>query len=182
MERTNLIFVRIYTQATEVHWKKTDVLSCGRPLKFWLLLVIIILPQDVDREIKKTLFQLQGLGSKQLLRIENREVRRREFIIKSKNLSLPRSRFQGITFRFYPENAGVKLYPLKKSLRGRLKKAAKSLTFLSKHVPGTQPLPFASVFFAIPWWYLNILSLALSCNRDLWFLVDRPIYYSVQEK
>ena len=181
MKRTNLIVVRIYTQATEVHWKKTDVLSCGRPLKSWLLLVIIILPQDVDREIQKNLFRLQGLVSKQLLRTENREVRRREFIIKSKNLSLPRSRFQGITFRFYPQNAGVKLHPLKKSLRGRLKKAAKSLTFLSKHVPGKQPLPFASVFFATRWWYLNILSLALSCNKDLWFLVDRPIYYSVRE-
>ena len=130
MKRTNLIVVRIYTQATEVHWKKTDVLSCGRPLKFWLLLVIIILPQDVDREIKKTLFRLQGLGSKQLLRTENQEVRRREFIIKSKNLSLPRSRFQGITFRFYPQNAGVKLYPLKKKPAWEAKKKSKKFGLL----------------------------------------------------
>ena len=125
MKRTNLIVVRIYTQATEVHWKKTDVLSCGRPLKSWLFLVIIILPQDVDREIQKNLFRLHGLGSKQLLRTENREVRRCEFIIKSKNLSLPRSRFQGITFRFFPQNAGVKLHPLKKACVGGKKKPQK---------------------------------------------------------
>ena len=34
---------------------------------------------------------------------------------------------------------------------GRLKKAAQRLTFLSKNVLGTQPLPCAAVLFATPW-------------------------------
>ena len=69
-------------------------------------------------------------------------------ILSPEKSSLPRSRFQAIAFHFYPHSAKVKLYPPKTPKWEDKKKAAQRLTFLSKHVPGTQPLPFAIFFFA----------------------------------
>ena len=116
-----------------------------------------------------------GAGLGEIITLTNREpgspLTR---ILSPEKSSLPRSRFQAIAFHFYPHSAKVKLYPPKTPKRED-KKAAQRLTFLSKHVPGTQPLPFAIFFFATPWWYLEILSHALSCNSDLWFLGDRII-------
>ena len=55
------------------------------------------------------------------------------------------------------------------------------MTVLSAHVSGTRLLPCAVVFIATLWWYMDVLSRALSCNGDLWFLGDRPIYLYQRE-